>query len=258
LIWLAFALIGSLAGFLAGYLGIGGGLVMVPALTFLFTRDPATAGHAVHMAVATSLATMLVTALSSIAAHQRRHAIDWRTVRNLAPGLVAGAIGGAWLADGLDTRQLAMVFGVFALIAGLQMIFFRARTQQHPLPGPAGSGLTGLLIGGISSMVGIGGGSMTAPWLMWHGVLAQRAVATAAACGYPIALAGTLSFLLLGPGGENSSVVGYVHLHALAGIVLFSILGAPLGAAAVHRTPAGTVRKVFGVLMLVVAARMLL
>jgi uncharacterized membrane protein YfcA len=253
---LELAATGLLAGFLAGYLGIGGGLVLVPALTWLFSRDPATAGVAVHMAVATSLATMLATSLSSIAAHQRRQAIAWPVVRRMVAGLLLGAVAGAWVADRLSTQHLGIVFGVFALVVGLQLMLDRRRVVERPLPGTAVTSAVAAVIGGISSMVGVGGGSMTAPWLMWHGVRAQNAVATAAACGYPIALAGTLSFMWLGDRG-GVGTFGYVNGPAFAGIVVFSILAAPLGAWAVHRSSPGLVRRLFGVMLLAVAWRML-
>ena len=254
--WLEFGLIGAAAGFAAGYLGIGGGLVLVPALSWIFLRDSATSEHAVHMAVATSLATMLVTSLSSIIAHQRKRAIDWNVVKLLTPGLLAGAMLGAVLADRLDTGQLAAVFGVFALLVGLQLMLGRNPEAHKPLPGRAVQGLVAGGIGMISSMVGIGGGSMTGPWLMWHGIRAQAAVAIAAACGYPIALAGSVVLASIGPEIGGSSL-GYVHLPAFAGIAVVSAVTAPLGAAAVHRTPPGMVRRVFGGMLLLVAWRML-
>lgn len=254
--WLEFGLIGALAGFAAGYLGIGGGLIVVPALTWLFLRETATADFAVHLAVATSLATMLVTSLSSIIAHQRRQAVDWSVVRRFTPGLLGGAVAGAFLADHISTRGLAAVFGGFALLAGLQLGLGRQPEAHKPLPGRASQALTGGVIGLVSSLVGIGGGSMTGPWLMWHGVRAQIAVATAAACGYPIALAGSASFAAIGP-EIDAYTLGYVHLPALGGIALVSAVTAPLGAAAVHRTPPQRVRRVFGLLLLLIAWRML-
>lgn len=255
--WAELAAVGGVAGFLAGYLGIGGGLVVVPALTVLFGRNPATAPVATHLAVATSLAAMLFTSLSSIAAHHRRGAVDWAVVGRYVPGLVAGAAAGALLADQLDTGRLAMVFGLFAIAAGLQLLVGKPHVQERPMPGGLARSGIAFAIGGISSMVGIGGGSMTAPWLMWHGVRAQRAVATAAACGYPIAVAGTVAFVLLGRDAAPNLISGYVHLPALAGIVIAGVLTAPLGVAVVHRSDPGRVRKVFGVCLLLVAARML-
>lgn len=261
--WWEFALIGLGAGFAAGYLGIGGGLIIVPPLMLVFSRDPATAPVASHLAVATSLATMLATSASSIWAHHRRRAVRWATVKTLAPGLALGALVGAWLADQVSTEWLARVFGAFALLAGLQLLFLGRDTGDVDeldgrLPGRTVQGAVGGLIGGVSSLVGIGGGSLTAPWLMAHGVRAQAAVATAAACGYPIALAGTAAFAWLGrteTAGVNS--LGYVHLPALIGIAAFSVLAAPLGARAVHNSPPHWVRRAFGVLLLLVAGRLL-
>lgn len=260
--WLQLIAIGALAGLLAGYLGIGGGLVLVPALSWWFSQHLAGGSSVhpvVHMAVATSLATMLLTSLSSILAHQRRGAVDWQTVRLLVPGLLGGATIGALLAGRLSTRGLATVFGLFAIVAGLQLLFGRKTEQQRALPGAMASSAVALLIGALSAMVGIGGGSMTAPWLMSHGIRAQTAIATAAACGYPIALAGTLAFVWLGNSAAAATgpALGYVHLPALLGIAVMSVFTAPLGAALVHATPAQHVRRGFGLVLLLVAWRML-
>jgi len=256
--YMEFAVIGVVAGYLAGLLGIGGGFVVVPALTLLFLRDSTTAPWAIHIAVATSLATMLVTSLSSILAHHRRGAIRWPLVRSLAGGLVLGAILGAVIADALKGDALVRVFGGFAVLAGLQLILSRNPEGEKPLPGQPGVSLVGLVIGAVSSLIGIGGGALTGPWQMWHGVRAQNAVATSAACGYPIAAAGTLSFIWLGyQGGLPGQGLGYVNLPAFAGIALTSALAAPLGAATVHRLPARLVRRIFGVFLVLVGLRML-
>jgi len=258
MVFVDYALIGLLAGFFAGYLGIGGGLIMVPALTWLFGRDPATAPVAVHMAVATSLSTMLITSMSSLVAHHRRGAIAWPVVRMLAPGLALGALAGAVLAVWLSVDALAAVFGIYAALAGLQLLSGRGAKGEKPLPGWAGSSLTGAFIGAVSSLVGIGGGSMTVPWLLWHGRQVQQSVAIAAACGYPIAVAGTTAFILLGQRrGMAGSMAGFVHLEAFTGIVILSVLAAPLGAAAVHSSPPRLVRRVFGGFMLLVAWKMI-
>jgi len=257
--WIEFAMIGLLAGYLAGFLGIGGGFVVVPALTFLLLKDANTAPWAIHMAVATSLSTMLVTSLSSLLAHHRKGAIRWPLVRSLAAGLMAGAILGAIIADLLQGEALIRVFGLFALLAGLQLLFARQPSGEKPLPGKAGILGVGGVIGFISSLIGIGGGAMTVPWLLWHGVRAQNAVATSAACGYPIAIAGTLSFIILGRGGGlPEGMLGYVHLPAFLGIAVTSALAAPLGVATVHRLPPTVVRRVFGLFLLFVGTRMMI
>jgi uncharacterized membrane protein YfcA len=256
-----YLLIGVVAGLSAGYLGIGGGFIVVPALLWVFGRDPATAPAAAQLAVATSLAAMLATSLSSIVAHHRRRAIDWAVVGRLAPGLALGALAGAWIADRISTVSLTRIVAVVALVAGLQLLLFRARERAGARPGFARGTLVGGMIGTVSSLVGIGGGSFTAPWLMWHGERAQRAVATAAACGYPIALAGTAGFLGLaasggGAGGSLEGTVGHVHVAAALGIAAASIVTAPIGAWAVHKSPPQRVRWAFGVFLLLVAARL--
>jgi uncharacterized membrane protein YfcA len=256
-IWVEFALTGLVAGFLAGYLGIGGGLVLVPVLTWLLSRDPATTSHATHMAVATSLATMLLTSLSSILAHHRRDAVSWPLTGQLAPGLLVGSLCGALLADQLSSKTLAAVFGVFALAVGLHMLAGR-KPAAHA--GPAGrtkNSIAGVIFGAISSVVGIGGGSLTAPWFMWHGSRPQQAIATAAACGYPIAVMGSLSYAWLGRDAVSAPwSLGYVSLPAFVGISAFTVLAAPLGAAAVHRTPPERVRRLFGVFLMLIALKM--
>src|SRR5210317_1759242 len=135
MIWFEYALTGICAGFLAGYLGIGGGLVLVPVLSWIFSHDPATAGVAVQMAVATSLATMLFTSMSSLLAHHRRGAILWPLVRQLLPALLAGALFGSFIADRIGNEALGNVFGVFALLLGLQMLLGTGPTGRRPLPG---------------------------------------------------------------------------------------------------------------------------
>jgi uncharacterized membrane protein YfcA len=255
--WIEYAMIGVLAGYLAGFLGIGGGFVIVPALTFLLLKDASTAPWAIHMAVATSLATMLVTSLSSLLAHHRKGAIRWPLVRSMAAGLMGGAIIGAMIADYLAGNALIRVFGLFAILAGLQLVLSRQPVGEKPLPGKAGLLGMGGGIGSISSLIGIGGGALTVPWLLWHGVRAQNAVATSAACGYPIAIAGTLSFIVLGQDGAlPGTALGYVHLPGFLGIAVASAMAAPLGVATVHRLPPNTVRRLFGLFLLFVGGRM--
>jgi len=253
-----FALIGMVAGYMAGFLGIGGGFIVVPSLTYLFLQNPETAPWAIHMAVATSLCTMLITSLSSIIAHQRKKAIRWKLVRSVAVGLMVGAVMGAALAHWLRGEALVRVFGLFALLASLQLILGRQPDGERPMPGQPGASMAGLVIGGISSLIGIGGGALMGPWQLWHGVRAQNAVATSAACGYPIAVAGTFAFVVFGQGNDlPNGAMGYVHLPAFFGIALTSALAAPLGAASVHRLPPRLVKRLFGAFLMLVGLRML-
>jgi len=257
MIWLEYAFTGLFAGFLAGYLGIGGGLVLVPVLSWLFSRDPALADISVQMAVATSLATMLFTSMSSLLAHHRRGAILWSLVRQMMPGLLAGALLGSVIADQIGDLALGQVFGAFALIVGLQMLRGTRQPGDHPLPGQLSAIGTSFGIGTLSSLLGIGGGSMTVPWLLWHGQRVQNAVATAAACGYPIAVAGTLGFVMLGDNQSSSATLGYVNLQALAGVAVFSVVGAPIGVAAIHRSSPVLAKRLFAGFLLIVAIKML-
>ena len=256
--WIEFALIGLVAGYLAGFLGIGGGFVVVPILTWLLLKDPATAPWAIHIAIATSLATMLVTSLSSLLSHHKRGAMRWPLVRRMAGGLMTGAVLGALVADYLPAGKLTVVFGIFAILAGLQLMLARQPIAEKPLPGVPGTMGTGGVIGAISALIGIGGGAMTVPWLLWHGVRAQNAIATSAACGYPIAIAGTFSFIVLGhTSGLSMGPLGYVNGPAFFGIALTSALAAPLGVATVHRLPPKTIKRIFGVFLIFVGTRML-
>jgi uncharacterized membrane protein YfcA len=258
MIWLEYGMTGLLAGFLAGYLGIGGGLVLVPILSWIFSRDPALEGMAVQMAVATSLATMLFTSMSSILAHHKRGAIMWALVKQMIPGLLVGALLGSFIADLIGNTALGNVFGIFALLVGIQMLRGSGDPGNKSVPGRFAVLSTGLGIGSISSLLGIGGGSLTVPWMLWRGQKVQNAIATAAACGYPIAIAGTVGFMFLGESHSSATTLGYVHLPALAGVALFSVVGAPLGVAAVHRSSPILAKRFFAVFLLVVAAKMLL
>lgn len=258
MIWVEFAMTGLFAGFMAGYLGIGGGVILVPVMSFLFSRDPATADIAVQMAVATSLAIMLFSSLSSVIAHQRKGAILWPIVKQLLPGLLLGALLGALIADSVSSETLGRVFGVFLLLIGLQMLRGGRKQANNPLPGALATATVGFGIGSISSLFGVGGGSMTVPWLAWHGQQIRNSVATAAACGYPIAVAGTLAFVFLGANTPGAPTLGYINLQALAGIAVFSVIGAPLGVAAIHRSKPELAKRVFAVFLLLGAARMLL
>lgn len=254
---LVYLALGAVAGTLAGLLGVGGGLVIVPALAWLFHARGLVGEGLMHLAVGTSLGTIVLTSLASVRAHHARGAVRWQVLRPLAWGLVPGALLGAALAGHLSGATLRTVFGVFALLVAGQLAWGRDPPPARDLPGERGLSLAGLLIGVVSSVVGIGGGSMTVPFLVRCNLPMRQAVATSAAAGLPIALAGVLGFLITGwsralPPGS----LGYVYLPALGGIVAASIPFAPLGARLAHALPGGVLRRVFAVFLAVVGARM--
>ena len=249
---------GAIAGVMAGLLGVGGGLIIVPALLWSFNRLDIATDHAMQVAVGTSLATIIITSLSSIIAHNRRGAILWRTVRNLTPGILLGAVFGAIVADYLPTHTLQMVFAVFVLLVALQMMLGRAPSPHRQLPGNKAMNAAGGAIGSLSAIVGIGGGSLTVPFLTYCNIKMQQAVATSSACGLPIAIAGSIGFAITGLNESNLPAwsSGYIYWPAFAGITVASALFAPLGARLAHTLPVATLKQVFGVLMLLMGIKM--
>lgn len=250
---------GAVAGFLAGLLGVGGGLVIVPVLALVFAAQGFSAAHVMHFALGTSLASILFTSLSSVRAHHAHGAVEWAVVRGIAPGIVTGTLLGTWLAAQLPTPFLKGFFIVFIYYVAAQMLFNIKPKASRRLPGKAGLFAAGAVIGGVSSLVGIGGGTLSVPFLSWCNVSLHRAIATSAAIGFPIAAAGALGFLLNGLAAENLPPwsLGYISLPALGGLALASVLTAPLGARVAHRLPVAKLKKIFAVLLLALGTRML-
>ncbi|MCW8959288.1 MAG: sulfite exporter TauE/SafE family protein [Gammaproteobacteria bacterium] len=258
--WLAYGGLGAFAGLLAGLFGVGGGLVIVPVLALLFAAAGIADEVLMHLAIGTSLATIVFTSISSVWAHQRRGAVRWEVVWQLTPGIVLGAWLGAALAERLSGDYLRYVFGLFELSVALQMGLNLRASPHRSLPGRAGMGLAGGVIGSVSAIVGIGGGTMTVPFLQWCNVPMRQAVATSAACGLPIAVAGATGFLF--SGWENSHLPplssGYLYWPAFAGIVVASVLFAPLGARLAHTIPAVQLKRFFALFLALLGVRMLL
>jgi uncharacterized protein len=257
---IAYALTGAFAGFVAGLLGVGGGLVIVPALVFVFTRIGFDADVLVHVAIGTSLSTIIVTSISSMRAHHKRGAVDWAVFRRLTPGIVVGALLGAAIADRLPSATLRIVFGVFELLVALQMAIQWSAAPHRQLPGTLGLAGAGGAIGTLSSIIGIGGGTLTVPFLVWCNVSIRNAVATSSACGLPIAVAGAIGFVLTGWRTPNlpALATGYLYWPAFAGIAAVSVLFAPLGARLTHTLPTTVLRRVFAIFLAVLGIRMLL
>lgn len=249
--------IGTFAGVLAGLLGIGGGLVIVPAMTALMITQGAGADVAVPMAVATALASMLMTSAASALSHARRGTVDWSAVVRLGPAVALGALVGAWLATAVSGPQLARVFAVVTALIALRMLFGGPSATRSVPPRVRAWALTGPVIGAVSAMIGIGGGSFNVPYLTWNGYSALRAVGIAAACGWPIALAGSIGFVVHGWGQSLwPGSAGYVHIHGMLLIGIFGSLAAPVGVRLAHRIGSAALARVFGIFLLLVAARM--
>jgi uncharacterized protein len=248
---------GALAGLAAGLLGVGGGLVVVPALTFLFAAWGLAPDLAVHSAVGTSLATIVVTGAASVRAHNRHGAVLWPRVRRLGPAVAAGAVAGALLAHRMPGPALRAAVGLFELLVAVRMAF--AALAPGALRERPDARAWGLPIGAVSALVGIGGGTLTVPYLAARGVPLHRAVGTGAALGVPIALAGGAAMMLAGWGeaGLPAPRLGYVYLPAFAAVAVASALSAPLGARLAHRLPADRLRRAFAVVLAVAGIRML-
>lgn len=254
-----YLLAGAAAGVLAGLLGVGGGIVIVPALVFAFHAQGFPEALLVHMAVGTSLATIVLTSISSVRAHHRRGAVLWPLFWRLTPSIVVGSLLGAVIADWLPADVLRSVFAVFVLVIAAQMGFGAKPSPHRDLPGRVGMGMAGTVIGSISAIVGIGGGSLTVPFLVWCNVAMRNAVAVSAACGLPIAVAGSLGFLATGLNevGLPAWSSGYLYWPAGAGIAVTSVLFAPLGAHLAHRIPADRLKRFFAIFLALVGLRLL-
>ncbi len=252
--------LGLCTGYLAGLLGIGGGMLMVPFMTVILAAKGFPEVHIVKMAVATSLATICFTSLSSVRAHHQRGAVLWPVALSLAPGIVIGSMVGAHVAVALPAKVLAVLFAVFVAFSATQMFLNRKPKPTRVLPGKLGMIGVGGVIGGLSSMVGAGGAFVSVPFMTWSNVTIHKAVATSAALGFPIALAGTLGYIWAGwslpqmPPGA----VGYLYLPGLVLISVASMITAPFGARLAHRIDIAPLKKVFASVLYVVAAYFLL
>lgn len=258
-VWLMYLALGTFAGVLAGLLGVGGGIIIVPVLTFIFTAQQIPEAHILHLALGTSLASIMFTSISSLRAHHGRGAVDWTVVRRISAGIVVGTFAGSWVAAQLSTQFLKGFFVVFLYYVATQMLLNIKPKPHRQLPGLAGMSGMGGLIGGISSLVGIGGGTMTVPFLIWCNVALHRAIGTSAAVGFPIALAGAAGYLVNGWSATLPEYsLGFIYLPALVGVSAASIVTAPFGAKLAHSLPIDLLKKIFALLLFVMGTRMLL
>lgn len=258
--WLAaYLALGAFVGFFAGLLGVGGGAIMVPMLTTFFAAQGFPREHLVHLALGTSMAGIVITSISSLRAHHAHGAVRWDIVRGIAPGVLAGTFAGTFVASRAPTQPLAIFFACFTAYVAVQMILNVKPKPSRELPGTAGLVGVGGVIGAISSLVAIGGGSLSVPFMTWCNVKMQNAIGTSAAIGLPIALAGTVGYLVNGWGAQDMPALtfGYVYLPALVLVSLVSTFFAPLGAKLAHRLPVATLKKVFAGMLVLLCAKML-
>jgi uncharacterized membrane protein YfcA len=256
--WALYLATGAFAGLLAGLLGVGGGLIIVPVLTFIFEAQHFPHEQVIHMALGTSLASILFTSLSSVRAHHAHGAVEWATVKTITPGILVGTFAGSLVASRLPTTFLKIFFVCFLFYVATQMLLnFRPKPSRQ-LPGKGGMFAAGNVIGGVSAFVGIGGGSLSVPFLTWCNVTMHRAIATSAAISFPIAAAGALGYVTGGQGATTLPwSLGYVYLPALAGLMAASVPLAPLGAKLAHRLPVAKLKKIFALLLYILGIRML-
>lgn len=253
--------LGGVVGVLAGLMGIGGGMVMVPFLIAAFRAEGYPDDALIKMAIATSLATIVFTAVSSVWGHHQRESVIWPAVRVMTPGIMLGALAGAQLVGLAPGALVSGVFGAFLLYSAWSI----ALRKQQPAGGQktAKVSRTALAVGGvgigtISSIVGAGGGFMTIPFLIRRGMMPTRAVGCSAACGLPIAVAGTIGYIIAGERVDLAgAVVGYIHIPALLAIAAASVMTAPIGVRLAHKLSAGNLRKVMGVVLVTLATYMI-
>jgi len=259
-IFLSCAVFGIISGTISGLLGVGGGIVIVPFLAWLLTNNGMPADTIMQTAIATSLATIVITAISSILAQQRRRAIKWPIVKTLTPGIAIGAWLGADAAHFLSSELLTIIFGAFLFLNGLNMMIGLKTTSHRHLPSTLPLSIAGGVIGSLSTLMGIGGGTLTVPYMLWHNVPVKSAIALGSTCGLPIALFGALSFLVIGFQADTlpAGNIGYINLPAFLGISCTSLFSAMLGVHLSHKIPTSTLKKIFSVILIVVGLNMLI
>jgi uncharacterized membrane protein YfcA len=256
---IAYLALGAFIGFFAGLLGIGGGGIMVPILTTVFVMQGFSLEHVVHIALATAMAAIIITSLSSLKAHHAHNAVIWRIVRQITPSILIGTFGATFLASQVSTKFLALFFASFMAYISIQMALNIKPKPSRELPNIIGMSIAGSVIGGISALVAIGGGSLSVPFMVWCNIKIQNAIGTSAAIGLPISIAGTMGYLINGWNVENMPeyTIGYIYLPAVVLISMMSYMTAPIGAKLAHSLPVPTLKKIFAVLLMLLCVKML-
>ena len=259
---ISFLVLGAVVGFMAGLLGIGGGAILVPMLTSIFLWQGVAIDNVVHLALGTSMACIIFTSISSLRSHHKRGGVIWPIVQKMVPGVLIGTFLATFLATLVNSLYLALFFAAFMAYVAFTMFTNKSEQSTKALGGNAALFGTGTFIGGISALVSIGGGSLTVPYLNGRQIEIKKAIGTSAAVGFPIAVAGTLGYVINGwsnaitMGSSDSYILGFVHIPGVILISLISMLTAPLGVKTAHKLPVNTLKKVFAILVLMISVKM--
>lgn len=256
----AFLVLGLVVGFMAGLLGIGGGGIMVPVLTSIFLAQGIPVEQVVHMALGTSMASIVITSFASMRAHHKKGAVMWNVVKYMAGGVVLGTFAATFLATYMKSAQLAIFFAIFMAYVSIQMAIDKKPKPSRELSAPSSLFGAGSFIGVISALVSIGGGSLTVPYLVWQNVDLKKAIATSAAIGFPLSIAGTAGYMVNGmlhAEGGADMMLGFVYLPGVVLISIVSYFMAPLGAKMAHTLPVGKLKKIFALLLMCLSLKML-
>jgi len=260
LLFLSYFLVGAIAGTLSGLLGIGGGIIIVPALVFIFHQQHFSSIYIVHMAAGTSLAIIVLTSFQSLMAHLHRSISFWMIYRPFVPGVIVGTLGGAVLAYFLHSHTLEFIYAIVVLLMAVKMFFYKVSTElSDQLPGRIGCSFAGAVIGGTSGLLGLGGGAFTIPFLTHCRVSMRQTVVVACAFGATISIVGALSFAVTGmfAKGLPAWTTGYIYWPAWFSVVLGSLIFVRIGASLSHRMPTAILRRVFAFFLLNVGFHML-
>ena len=259
--WTIYIVLGLFAGFVAGLLGVGGGLIIVPVLIFVFTAHHFADQYVVHLALGTAFVSIVFTSISSFRAHHQHGAVDWKLWREISPGVVIGTLLGTVIAAYLSAAFLKIFFVAFLFFVATQMLLGFKPKAERELPRLPGMFAAGSVIGAVSSFVGIGGGVLSIPFMTWCNVTLHRAIGTSAAIGLPIAVAGAVGYAangLLVQSALPPYSLGFIYLPALVAIVVASVLTAPLGAKLAHQLPVKKLKKIFALLLYILGVRMVI
>jgi uncharacterized membrane protein YfcA len=254
-----FLILGVFTGFLAGLLGIGGGMLMVPFMTLLLSNKGVPQQYVVKMAIATSLATICFTSMASVRAHHKRGAVLWPIVKLLVPGIVAGSLLGTQVAKALPAQALAILFALFVTFSAVQMVIDKKPKPSRQLPSGGGMLAAGGIVGLLAALVGAGGAFVSVPFMTWCNVKIHNAVATSAALGFPIAVAGTVGYVIAGRSLHDmpAGAIGFIYLPALVTISVASVLMAPVGARTAHSMDMRQLKRMFAALLILLAGYMI-